>query len=108
MHKLRGSAGMLGAKGIQKLAAEAEAACLAGEGERASHLATQLCSALQTLHQDAGPVLVAARERAEAAEQSAAMRSTPASWLISLTCCASRACPRWTAFAPFRLSCGAS
>ncbi|HSW06912.1 PAS domain-containing hybrid sensor histidine kinase/response regulator [Aquabacterium sp.] len=67
MHKLRGSAGMLGARNIQKLAGEAEAACVAGEGERAWHLATRLTSALSALHQEAGPVLAAARAQAEAA-----------------------------------------
>jgi CheY-like chemotaxis protein/HPt (histidine-containing phosphotransfer) domain-containing protein/anti-sigma regulatory factor (Ser/Thr protein kinase) len=46
LHKLKGSAGMLGAKAIQHLAALAEAACVAGDGagagERSSELVTHL------------------------------------------------------------------
>ena len=39
MHKLRGSAGMLGAKAIHQLAGEVEAACIAAQREAAWHLA---------------------------------------------------------------------
>jgi PAS domain S-box-containing protein len=60
MHKLRGSAGMLGAKAIQQLAGEAEAACAAGEIDRAAHLATILATQLQLLSSSAAPVLEAA------------------------------------------------
>jgi len=67
MHKLRGSAGMLGAKSIQQLAGEAEAACAAGEVERASRLATRLATMLQRLHQSAAPVFMPARAQAEGA-----------------------------------------
>jgi HPt (histidine-containing phosphotransfer) domain-containing protein len=42
MHKLRGSVGMLGAKKIQQLAAEAEAACGTGDVARAATLAASL------------------------------------------------------------------
>ena len=65
MHKLRGSAGMLGAKAIQQLAGEAEAACAAGEVERAARLATRLATMLQRLEQSAAPVFEAARAQAE-------------------------------------------
>ena len=66
MHKLRGSAGMLGATSIQQLAGEAEAACAAGEAERAARLATKLAAHLQRLQHCAAPVLMAAaRARAE-------------------------------------------
>jgi HPt (histidine-containing phosphotransfer) domain-containing protein len=51
MHKLRGSAGMLGAKEIQQLAATAEAACLEGDRDLASHLARQLLVRVQRLSQ---------------------------------------------------------
>ncbi|MEP7295248.1 MAG: PAS domain S-box protein, partial [Burkholderiales bacterium] len=65
MHKLRGCAGILGAKAIHQLAGQAEAACAAGEVERAADLATRLTAQLQRLHHDAAPVLMAARARAE-------------------------------------------
>jgi HPt (histidine-containing phosphotransfer) domain-containing protein len=65
MHKLKGVAGTLGAKAIQRLAGEAEAACVAGEVKRAAHLATRLASQLQGLRQSASPTLKAARAQAE-------------------------------------------
>jgi len=58
MHKLRGSAGMLGAKAIHQLAGEAEAACAAGELERSVHLATRLVTKLQRLQEAAAPALL--------------------------------------------------
>ena len=58
MHKLRGSAGMLGAKAIHLLAGEAEAACAAGELERSVHLATRLTTKLQRLRELAAPALL--------------------------------------------------
>ena len=45
---------MLGAKAIQQLAGEAEAACAAGEVERAAHLATQTCHAVATAASERG------------------------------------------------------
>jgi len=60
MHKLRGSAGILGAKEIHQLAGEAEAACAAGEVERSVHLATRLAVKLQRLRDCAVPALVLA------------------------------------------------
>jgi HPt (histidine-containing phosphotransfer) domain-containing protein len=60
MHKLRGSAGILGAKVIHQLAGEAEAACAAGEVERSVHLATRLAIKLQRLRECAAPALVVA------------------------------------------------
>jgi HPt (histidine-containing phosphotransfer) domain-containing protein len=60
MHKLRGSAGILGAQAIHIVAGEAEAACLAGEVERASRLSTELAIQLQRLQQTAAPTLMAA------------------------------------------------
>ena len=67
MHKLKGSAGMLGAKTIQRLASEAEAASAANEVERASQLATRLSAELQRLHQNAAPVFTATQAEAEEA-----------------------------------------
>src|SRR6202040_2358592 len=58
MHKLRGSAGMLGATAIHQLAGEAEAACAAGAVERAAQLATKLATQLQQLHQHAAPAFM--------------------------------------------------
>jgi len=66
MHKLRGSAGMLGAKTIQKLAGEAEAACAAGDADRATRVALQLATQLQRLRECASPALLAAQARADA------------------------------------------
>jgi CheY-like chemotaxis protein len=63
MHKLRGSAGMLGAKAIHNLAGETEVACAAGEGERAAHLAANLAAQLQRLLQSATPALHAVQVR---------------------------------------------
>ena len=55
MHKLRGSAGLLGAKSIQRLAGEAEAACTGGDVARAAPLAADLASELHRLRQSAEP-----------------------------------------------------
>ncbi len=60
MHKLRGSAGMLGAKTIQQLAAAAEAACRGGEAARAAELAAQVMASLQALRASAAPALAEA------------------------------------------------
>jgi PAS domain S-box-containing protein len=58
MHKLRGSAGMLGAKAIQQLAGAAEAACAAGDARRAAPLATNLAAELHRLQQSASSALL--------------------------------------------------
>jgi len=65
MHKLRGSAGILGAKGIHQLAGEAETACAAGNVERSVHLATRLAVKLQRLGECAAPLVVTAPAQAE-------------------------------------------
>ena len=57
MHKLRGSAGMLGAKLIHRLAGEIESACLAGSAKSAERLSLQLATLLKELKQGAGPAL---------------------------------------------------
>ena len=57
MHKLRGGAGMLGATAIHELAGEAEAACAAGDVDRAAYLATRLAALLQRLRASAAPAL---------------------------------------------------
>jgi PAS domain S-box-containing protein len=59
MHKLRGSAGMLGAKALQQLAGEAEAACAKGEDALAAHLVRQLAAKLQRLRQCSAAALAA-------------------------------------------------
>jgi len=53
MHKLRGSAGLLGAKAIQRLAGEAEAACVGSDFALADVLAVDLASDLDRLRQSA-------------------------------------------------------
>jgi PAS domain S-box-containing protein len=65
MHKLKGAAGMLGAKGICALAAETEAACVAGDAQRASDFAAALATGLRQLRESAAPVVNAARAGAE-------------------------------------------
>jgi HPt (histidine-containing phosphotransfer) domain-containing protein len=55
MHKLRGSAGLLGAKAIQRLAGDAEAACVGGDVALAGPLAVDLASELHRLRQSAEP-----------------------------------------------------
>jgi CheY-like chemotaxis protein len=72
MHKLSGSAGMLGANAIQQLAVDARAACVAGESKRLERLATALGIELQRLGQSAEPVLRTARSRAGEAQKTAA------------------------------------
>jgi PAS domain S-box-containing protein len=65
MHKLKGCAGMLGANSIHQLAGEAEAACVAGEAERARRLAAALVIQIQMLLRSAAPLLETLRARAE-------------------------------------------
>ena len=67
MHKLRGSAGMLGATAIQKLAGEAEAACRAGQAERAAALAVKLVAGLRRLRHACAPAFAANPPRIEQA-----------------------------------------
>jgi len=55
MHKLRGSAGLLGAKAIQRLAGDAEAACVGGDAALAGPLARNLAAELHRLRQSAEP-----------------------------------------------------
>ncbi len=79
MHKLRGSAGVLGAKAIQQLAGEAEAACASGTLDPAGGLALGVAAQLQALRQSAAPLLQAAAAAAAAAvEQAAAASDVPA------------------------------
>ena len=66
MHKLRGSAGMLGAKTIQKIAAQAEAACTAGQPERATRLGSKLEVELRRLWRSASSAVVVVPEHAPA------------------------------------------
>jgi hypothetical protein len=69
MHKLSGSAGMLGAKAIHQLAIDARAACVAHELESAENLANALAVQLRRLRISAAPIFEAARVQAELAEQ---------------------------------------
>jgi HPt (histidine-containing phosphotransfer) domain-containing protein len=55
MHKLRGSAGILGAKTIADLAGQVERACLDGRADVVADLHRRLAAALQTLRQSAAP-----------------------------------------------------
>jgi HPt (histidine-containing phosphotransfer) domain-containing protein len=57
LHKLRGGAGLLGAKAIAGLAGAAEAACLEGRGADAVAIAADLASRLERLRESAAPVL---------------------------------------------------
>ena len=57
LHKLRGGAGMLGAKVIAQLAGDAEAACRAHQPERTARLLRSLGQQMQQLKCDAAPLL---------------------------------------------------
>ena len=59
LHKLRGSAGILGAKAIWQDAGEAEAACAAGAFTRVAELTAVLVQALATLRGDVDRVFPA-------------------------------------------------
>jgi len=59
LHKLRGSAGLLGAKAIAQLAGEGEAACATGDMTRASPHATRIAIQLQRLREHAVPAFLA-------------------------------------------------
>ncbi len=67
MHKLRGSAGLLGAKSIQRLAGEAEAASVCGDVALAGPLAEDLGSELRRLRQSAEPAFHARQAPVEEA-----------------------------------------
>jgi len=60
LHKLRGGACMLGATALQRLAAEAEAACVAGEAARAAQIVVQLAAELERLQIAAASAFAAA------------------------------------------------
>jgi PAS domain S-box-containing protein len=68
MHKLKGNAGMLGAKEIHGLCGEAEAACVARDQGRAVELTARLIELLQRLREDTAEELVAARDGVTDAE----------------------------------------
>jgi Hpt domain len=61
MHKLRGGACMLGAKGVCELAGELEDACKRGDHERAAPLSSRLAGEIRRLREYAQPLLAAAR-----------------------------------------------
>jgi CheY-like chemotaxis protein/nitrogen-specific signal transduction histidine kinase len=77
MHKLRGSAGMLGAMAIHQLAGEAEAACVSGDGERAAHFTTRLLAQMQRLATSAAPLFEAARTQSDGVEADGAAELDP-------------------------------
>ena len=57
MHKLRGSAGMLGVNAVQQLAGEAEQACAEGQTKKARQLLRKLDAQMDSLQQSAAPYL---------------------------------------------------
>jgi PAS domain S-box-containing protein len=65
LHKLKGNSGMLGANSIYSLAAEAEAACMAGSTERAAEVLGGLVKQLARLRAGAASTINASRGRAE-------------------------------------------
>ncbi|MDB5580362.1 MAG: domain S-box protein [Bradyrhizobium sp.] len=66
MHKLAGTAGMLGAEQISQLAVEAESACTSGDTKAAARLAAELTVQLGRLNQAAAPILHSASGQPEA------------------------------------------
>jgi hypothetical protein len=69
MHKLTGSAGMLGADAIRQLAVDTRAACVDGDIERARRLADVLTVHMRRMSLSAAPVLRQARIEAEQASR---------------------------------------
>jgi PAS domain S-box-containing protein len=69
MHKLSGSAGMLGANAVQQLAIDARAACVAGETTRLERAAQALVIELERLGKSAEPVLRTAKCRVQEADK---------------------------------------
>jgi diguanylate cyclase (GGDEF)-like protein/PAS domain S-box-containing protein len=67
MHKLRGTAGILGAREVGLMAGEVEAACLAGEVDRASRLTADLAVLLHRLQASTAVTFDAARLRSHEA-----------------------------------------
>jgi hypothetical protein len=63
MHKLRGGACMLGAKGVYELAGEVEEACNRGDYDRAVEVSIRLTDEIQRLRESAQTVLAAAQHR---------------------------------------------
>jgi CheY-like chemotaxis protein len=61
LHKLRGGAGILGAKAIQHLAAEAETACVADDAARAGERSIELVTHLDALRSSAARAFEGAR-----------------------------------------------
>jgi PAS domain S-box-containing protein len=61
MHKLRGGACMLGAKGVYALAGQVEEACIRGDQKDATHLVIKLAAEMQGLLENARPVIEAAQ-----------------------------------------------
>lgn len=60
LHKLRGGACMLGAKGVYELAGNVEDACNRGDHDRAAQLSSRLAGEIQRLRENAQPVLAGA------------------------------------------------
>jgi PAS domain S-box-containing protein len=78
LHNLKGSAGTLGAQALQRLAAQAEAACRAPQDGQPSTSVRRVAQALRALRHAAGPVLQALRaEAAAAAAAEAAPSAAP-------------------------------
>jgi PAS domain S-box-containing protein len=57
MHNLKGSAGTLGAKAVERLAAQAESACIAGDMARVGPLLQRLAGEIERLSLSAAPAL---------------------------------------------------
>jgi PAS domain S-box-containing protein len=67
MHKLRGSAGMLGVNAVQQLAGEAEEACAEGQVNKVRQLLRKLDAQMDSLQQSAAPYLDAHDKLVDAA-----------------------------------------
>jgi PAS domain S-box-containing protein len=61
LHKLKGGAGILGAKAIKQLAAEAESACVAGDARRAAERSSELATHMDALRSSAARTFEGAR-----------------------------------------------
>jgi hypothetical protein len=63
VHKLRGGACMLGARGVYELAGDVENACKRGDHDRAAQLSSSLAGEIQRLRENAQPVLAGAQHQ---------------------------------------------
>jgi len=83
MHKLQGSAGLLGAKAIQELAREVGVSCVAGTLDRAAELTSRLAVELEQLQEDVAIALMPASGEIDAPPSESALEPTAVAELVT-------------------------